>query len=374
MQDWEKVARVFAGAKPSTELIQVVGELGLDLQSKLASQRKKGPVVDKREPLQKILKAVQSAKGRLNKLDDISRTYLSLRKWLDLAEKTLGSAESAAQSLLNQLPSPKGRGRPRRKGLSSGHEELDELGLLSSATWCAVYVGILWKGERGRWPANNIAFRRVCAALYAEAGGGEIDADPKDGVWREHWREARSKWPKIVWEENGTVRAISTPPTSPAQSAKIKAISYDAELDLSYDGELDLGGDETSYNALIARAVAGLEKNSPENRRTIYERARAALVAQLRGVKPPLNERRITDERLKLESSIRQVEAESVRRSRRNPMAENDQRSYRDPPRWRSAEETPRPQADDPLAELGRLIGLGQRALVWLDKGRKKRK
>src|SRR5215469_9669260 len=36
-------------------------------------------------------------------------------------------------------------------------------------------------------------------------------------------------------------------------------------------------------------------------------------------------------------------------------MAENDQRSYRDP-RWRSAEE-PRAQADDPLAELARLIG-----------------
>jgi SPOR domain len=36
-------------------------------------------------------------------------------------------------------------------------------------------------------------------------------------------------------------------------------------------------------------------------------------------------------------------------------MAENDQRSYRDP-RWRNAEEA-RAQADDPLAELARLIG-----------------
>jgi hypothetical protein len=39
-------------------------------------------------------------------------------------------------------------------------------------------------------------------------------------------------------------------------------------------------------------------------------------------------------------------------------MAENDQRSYRDP-RWRSANEAPRTQADDPLAELARLIGQG---------------
>jgi hypothetical protein len=38
-------------------------------------------------------------------------------------------------------------------------------------------------------------------------------------------------------------------------------------------------------------------------------------------------------------------------------MAENDQRSYRDPPRWRSAEEATPAQADDPLAELARLIG-----------------
>jgi hypothetical protein len=40
-----------------------------------------------------------------------------------------------------------------------------------------------------------------------------------------------------------------------------------------------------------------------------------------------------------------------------NLMAENDQRSYRDPPRWRSAEEATPAQADDPLAELARLIG-----------------
>jgi len=38
-------------------------------------------------------------------------------------------------------------------------------------------------------------------------------------------------------------------------------------------------------------------------------------------------------------------------------MAENNQRSYRDPLRWRGAEEAPRAGADDPLAELARLIG-----------------
>ena len=38
-------------------------------------------------------------------------------------------------------------------------------------------------------------------------------------------------------------------------------------------------------------------------------------------------------------------------------MAENNRRSYRDPPHWRSAEEASRDQVDDPLAELARLIG-----------------
>jgi hypothetical protein len=67
------------------------------------------------------------------------------------------------------------------------------------------------------------------------------------------------------------------------------------------------------YYPLISRAVAGLEKNNGENRRALYERARAALLAQLRGVTPALNESDITRERLALEESIRKVEAEAAR-------------------------------------------------------------
>src|SRR4029077_13143789 len=69
------------------------------------------------------------------------------------------------------------------------------------------------------------------------------------------------------------------------------------------------------YHPLIARAVAGLEKNSGENRRALYERARVALVAQLRGVVPALDESEITRERLALEEAIRKVEAEAARRA-----------------------------------------------------------
>src|SRR5436190_2996127 len=73
------------------------------------------------------------------------------------------------------------------------------------------------------------------------------------------------------------------------------------------------------YHPLIARAVAGLDKNTGENRRALYERARTALVAQLRGVQPPLDESEITRERLALEEAIRKVEAESARKAREEP-------------------------------------------------------
>ncbi len=70
------------------------------------------------------------------------------------------------------------------------------------------------------------------------------------------------------------------------------------------------------YHPLISRAVAGLDKNTGENRRALYDRARTALVTQLRNVDPTLNESDITRERLALEEAIRKVEAEAAKRSR----------------------------------------------------------
>jgi hypothetical protein len=76
------------------------------------------------------------------------------------------------------------------------------------------------------------------------------------------------------------------------------------------------------YYPLIARAVAGLEKNTGEGRRVLYERARSALVTQLRGVVPALSESDITRERLALEEAIRKVEAEAARQSRESARPE----------------------------------------------------
>ncbi|HUO00452.1 MAG TPA: hypothetical protein VMU69_30005 [Bradyrhizobium sp.] len=71
------------------------------------------------------------------------------------------------------------------------------------------------------------------------------------------------------------------------------------------------------YYPLIARAIAGLDPSAPgEARRALYERARSALIAQLRSVDPPLSESEITRERLSLEEAVRKVESEAAQRAR----------------------------------------------------------
>jgi hypothetical protein len=63
----------------------------------------------------------------------------------------------------------------------------------------------------------------------------------------------------------------------------------------------------TDYLPLLSRAVANLE-NDPEARRRVYDRARQALLGQLRAMNPPLAEAEITRERLALEEAIRRLD------------------------------------------------------------------
>lgn len=64
------------------------------------------------------------------------------------------------------------------------------------------------------------------------------------------------------------------------------------------------------YYPVLSRAIAGLDQNTSETRRAVYERARTAIVKQLRSYDPPLSESDITRERLGLEDAIRRVETE----------------------------------------------------------------
>jgi hypothetical protein len=64
------------------------------------------------------------------------------------------------------------------------------------------------------------------------------------------------------------------------------------------------------YYPLLSRAVSTLDPNTAETRRGIYERARQAIVKQLRSYDPPLSEAEITRERLSLEEAVRKIESE----------------------------------------------------------------
>jgi len=67
------------------------------------------------------------------------------------------------------------------------------------------------------------------------------------------------------------------------------------------------------YYPLIAKAVMGL---NALDRRTLYERGRNALMAELKTITPPLRQSDITKELLAFEHAVQKVEAEIARRAR----------------------------------------------------------
>jgi hypothetical protein len=64
------------------------------------------------------------------------------------------------------------------------------------------------------------------------------------------------------------------------------------------------------YYPLIAKAVAGLPSSTPETRSAIYQRARNALLGQLRRLEPPIPESDVARESASLEVAIARLEAE----------------------------------------------------------------
>jgi hypothetical protein len=64
------------------------------------------------------------------------------------------------------------------------------------------------------------------------------------------------------------------------------------------------------YYPLLAKAVAGLSNSTPEARRAIYERARTALLGQLRRLEPPVPEADVERESQALEVAVARLEAE----------------------------------------------------------------
>jgi hypothetical protein len=67
---------------------------------------------------------------------------------------------------------------------------------------------------------------------------------------------------------------------------------------------------QQSYYDLLAPAVARLKENTGDSRRALYDRVRTALVDQLRGMDPPLDNSDIIREQLALEDAICNVEVD----------------------------------------------------------------
>ncbi|HVY21466.1 MAG TPA: hypothetical protein VHA70_15495 [Bauldia sp.] len=65
------------------------------------------------------------------------------------------------------------------------------------------------------------------------------------------------------------------------------------------------------YYAVLSKAVAGLDGNSADARRAVYDKARNALIGQLKAIDPPLPTAEISRQRLELEEAIRRVERET---------------------------------------------------------------
>jgi hypothetical protein len=68
----------------------------------------------------------------------------------------------------------------------------------------------------------------------------------------------------------------------------------------------------TDYYPLLARAIAALDTNTAGSRRALYDRARAAQIAQLRKRDPALTKSEIAREHEALEHAVRDVEAEAA--------------------------------------------------------------
>ncbi|MEI2385046.1 hypothetical protein [Breoghania sp. JC706] len=69
------------------------------------------------------------------------------------------------------------------------------------------------------------------------------------------------------------------------------------------------------YHAVLKRAIDALPENTGAARRAVYQRARQAIVNQLKSYDPPLAPSAITTEQLHLEEAIRKVEADAARAS-----------------------------------------------------------
>ena len=75
------------------------------------------------------------------------------------------------------------------------------------------------------------------------------------------------------------------------------------------------------YYPLLAKAVGSLPNSTPETRRVVYERARKALIGQLRTLHPPVPDDDIEHESVELDRAIGRLESELAQAASKPPVA-----------------------------------------------------
>ncbi len=103
------------------------------------------------------------------------------------------------------------------------------------------------------------------------------------------------------------------------------------------------------YYPLLAKAVAGLPDSTPDLRRAVYERARKALLGQLRALQPPVPEEDVEKESQALDVAIARLEAEYAAAPAPSP-AEAQASSVAPEPVPVAPAAPPRPPARPPLS------------------------
>lgn len=105
------------------------------------------------------------------------------------------------------------------------------------------------------------------------------------------------------------------------------------------------------YYPLLARALDALPDRSPALRRAVYERARSALIAQLRSLDPPVPEADIDLERQALDTAIARLEVEYGEPAAVAEAPKEPPREAAPPPPFAAPPEPPAPEplSPDPL-------------------------